>query len=524
MRPLTGDDPRRLGAYRLLGRLGEGGMGVVYLGRSRGGRTVALKMVHGAFAADPGFRARFAREVRAAQALAGAGTVPVLDADPDAGTPWLATAYVPGPALSESVTVHGPLPEAALWRLLGGLAQALESVHSAGLVHRDVKPSNVLLSQAGPLLIDFGIARSADETALTGTGLVIGSPGYMSPEQAEGHLVGPPSDVFSLGAVLGFAATGRGPFGAGSLAQLLYRVVHHEPDLDGVEPGFAEVVRDCLAKSAADRPAPAELRAVAGARSSAAGAGWLPGPVIATIAAKAEALLNLEAEEPEPAEEPTARVPAPTPTSVLTESGTARRPAAPAPPPSRARAAGQDVRRPSAGSQISREVTDGLGNPLFSLLYLIPLVLYLVSRSSLVERSLRHPSQEAGNRGAAYEWAMNADWLVPVGVLVVVAMPVLYSWRARLLLSGGTRRAFRALTVSTGVHWIAAGAVLTLHTLSFVYLDSGTGEAGETWLMFVTVPVLLGGAPTAPFVLAFSLLRIWRGLADRLPPPLLSSS
>ncbi|WP_426363644.1 serine/threonine-protein kinase [Streptomyces sp. E-08] len=296
MRALTGSDPRRVGPYRLLYRLGEGGMGRVYLGRSRGGRTVALKVVHDTLAGDPGFRARFAREVRAAQSLRGAGTVPVLDADPDAEVPWLATAYVPGPALSDAVLAHGPLPEPALWRLFSGLAHALDGVHRAGLVHRDVKPSNVLLSPSGPLLIDFGIARSADETALTGTGLVVGSPGFMSPEQAEGRTVGPAADLFSLGAVLAFAATGRGPFGGGSVAELLYRLVHHEPDLAGVEGPFAELVRRCLAKGPDQRPPVAELAATADAHREETGS-WLPAPVVAAIAQKAEELLNAEAEE-----------------------------------------------------------------------------------------------------------------------------------------------------------------------------------------------------------------------------------
>ncbi|CAM5376111.1 Serine/threonine-protein kinase PknD [Streptomyces tanashiensis] len=307
MRALTESDPRGVGPYRLLYRLGEGGMGRVYLGRSRGGRTVALKVVHGALAGDPGFRTRFAREVRAAQSLRGAGTVPVLDADPDAEVPWLATAYVPGPALSEAVLAHGPLPEPALWRLLSGLAYALDGVHRAGLVHRDVKPSNVLLSPSGPLLIDFGIARSADETALTGTGLVVGSPGFMSPEQAEGRTVGPAADLFSLGAVLAFAATGRGPFGGGSVAELLYRLVHHEPDLAGVEGPFAELVRRCLAKRPDDRPPVAELAATADAHREESGS-WLPAPVVAAIAQKAEELLNAEAEvEPEPQPDPRSR-------------------------------------------------------------------------------------------------------------------------------------------------------------------------------------------------------------------------
>ncbi|MFJ2825844.1 serine/threonine-protein kinase [Streptomyces toxytricini] len=330
MQPLTDDDPRQLGAYQVLYRLGEGGMGCVYLARSAGGRTVALKTIRGEFAGDPGFRERFAREVNASRSLAGPGIVPVLDADVDASVPWLASAYAPGPTLAEAVRMYGPLPEAALWRLLNGLARSLESIHGAGFVHRDIKPSNVLVTQAGPLIIDFGIARSANATVLTSTGLVVGSPGYMSPEQAEGQRVGPPSDIFSLGAVLAFSATRRSPFGAGSAAQLLYRVVHLDPDLVGVPDGFASVVRSCLAKDPATRPTAAELYAIAGG-SQEEGAYWLPTPVMGAIAQQAEFLLNLEV--PDEYGQPALATQASTQTTPLTDSD----PDAPA-HPTRARA------------------------------------------------------------------------------------------------------------------------------------------------------------------------------------------
>ncbi|MCP3757113.1 serine/threonine-protein kinase [Streptomyces sp. TBY4] len=278
-------------------RLGEGGMGRVYLGRSPGGRTVAVKLVHAGLVGMPGFRERFAREVRASRAVSGTGTVPVVAADPDAAIPWLASAYVPGPSLAEAVHQHGPLPEASLWRLLSGLAEALEAVHACGLVHRDLKPSNVLLSLDRPLLIDFGIARAADGADLTGTGLVVGSPGYMSPEQAEGREVGAASDVFSLGAVLVHAATGRAAFGSGTGPVLLYRIVHHDPDLSGLPDAFAVIVRECLEKSPERRPSPAALRARAEAARPSGGADWLPAPVASAIARKAEHLLNLDGEE-----------------------------------------------------------------------------------------------------------------------------------------------------------------------------------------------------------------------------------
>ncbi len=299
MEPLTGEDPRQVGPYRILMRLGEGGMGRVYLGRSPGGRSVAVKLVHGGLATTPGFRQRFAREVQASRAVSGAGTAPVVAADPEAAVPWLASAYIPGPSLGEAVYRYGPLPEPALWRLLAGLAEALDVVHSSGLVHRDLKPSNVLLSLDRPVLIDFGIARAADDAALTGTGLVVGSPGYMSPEQAEGRVVNAPGDVFSLGAVLAFAATGSNPFGGGSGPELLYRIVHHEPDLTGAPEGFAAVVRECLNRQPENRPSPADLRARAEAHAG-HGGDWLPAPVASAIARRGELLLNLEAEESGP--------------------------------------------------------------------------------------------------------------------------------------------------------------------------------------------------------------------------------
>lgn len=323
MQPLTGDDPRQVGPYRLLMRLGEGGMGRVYLGRSPGGRTVAVKLVHAGLVGAPGFRERFAREVRAVQAVSGKGTAPVVAAAPEAAVPWLASAYVPGPSLAEAVHQYGPLPEAALWRLLSGLAEALEVVHASGLVHRDLKPSNVLLSLDRPVLIDFGIARAADGAALTGTGFVVGSPGYMSPEQAEGRDVTAAGDVFSLGTVLAYAATGRGPFGGGSGPELLYRVVHHEPDLSGVPDAFAATVRECLAKSPERRPSPSALRARAEAARRDEGADWLPAPLASAIARRAEQLLNLDVEENTGAGDGRAAIPS---TAVVTEVDPRRAP------------------------------------------------------------------------------------------------------------------------------------------------------------------------------------------------------
>ncbi|MFD9128798.1 serine/threonine-protein kinase, partial [Kitasatospora sp. NPDC059571] len=298
MEPLGAADPARVGAYRLLRRLGAGGMGRVYLGRTAGGRTVAVKVVRGELADDAEFRARFRQEVAAARLVGSRWTAPVLDADTEGELPWVASGYVAGPSLDAAVRRHGPLPVPAVHALGAALAEALGQVHGLGLVHRDVKPSNVLLALDGPRLIDFGIARALDAaTALTRSGYVVGSPGYLSPEQAAGEAAGPRGDVFSLGAVLAFAASGTAPFGEGvSAAVLLYRVLHEEPDLGALSGPLYEAVRACLAKTAADRPSPEELRALlAPGAAPLADGGWLPAAVSAEVARTAVELLDLEA-------------------------------------------------------------------------------------------------------------------------------------------------------------------------------------------------------------------------------------
>jgi hypothetical protein len=298
METLQPDDPTELGTYRLLRRLGAGGMGRVYLARSPGGRTVAVKVVRPDLAADGDFRDRFRHEVEIAKAVSGRFTAPVVDADPDAPLPWLATSYVLGPDLTDVVAAHGALPERTVRALAAGLAAALQEVHAAGLIHRDLKPSNVLLAADGPRVIDFGIARAVDGNRMTQTGVVVGSPGYMSPEQALGKDVGAAGDVFSLGAVLAFAATGRGTFGHGAVshASLLYQVVHGEPDLDGVPQQLLGLVRACLAKDPAHRPAPPEIvTALAPQGLTGVLSDWLPSAVASTIATHAAGILDLEA-------------------------------------------------------------------------------------------------------------------------------------------------------------------------------------------------------------------------------------
>jgi hypothetical protein len=312
MEPLGAGDPHWIGGYRLLGRLGAGGMGRVYLGRTPGGRTLAVKLVRSELADDPDFRARFRQEVEAARRVgeaAGPGrtwTAPVLDADTESAAPWVATGYVPGPSLDAAVRGAGALPLPSVRALGVGLADALEAVHGLGLIHRDLKPSNVLLALDGPRLIDFGIARALDASrALTRSGFVVGSPGYMSPEQGEGGEgeygpVGPAADVFALGGVLAFAATGAGPFGDSvSAAVLLYRVIHEEPKLDAVADGeLRALIARCLAKSPAERPSPAEVREALGGDAAGPAAradgGWLPAPLVAAIGRRASELLDLE--------------------------------------------------------------------------------------------------------------------------------------------------------------------------------------------------------------------------------------
>ena len=254
MAELDAGDPQQIGSYALLGRLGSGGMGQVFLGRSQGGRLVAVKVIHAHLASDPAFRARFAREVASARKVSGMFTAPVVDADLDGPAPWLVTAYVPGPSLADAVAASGPLTGTSVAALAAGLAEGLGAIHAAGVIHRDLKPSNVLLAADGPRIIDFGIASAAEATALTGAGFMIGSPGFMSPEQAQGHPIGPASDIFSLAAVIAFAATGTGPFGIGDSAALLYRVVHGKPDLSHVSGPLGALLRRSLAKNPARRP------------------------------------------------------------------------------------------------------------------------------------------------------------------------------------------------------------------------------------------------------------------------------
>jgi serine/threonine protein kinase len=260
LEPLSRQDPDRIGSYALLGRLGSGAMGRVYLGRSASGRLFAVKTIRREFADEADFRARFAREVKAAGRVSGVFTAAVVASDPEAEIPWLATAYIPAPSLEQLVEFCGPLPVTALWWLAAGCAEALESIHDAGLVHRDLKPSNVLVSMDGPRVIDFGVARATERVTVTATHQAVGTPAYMAPEQArDSRQTVPASDVFSLGATLVYAATGHPPYGGDSVTDVLVRLATEEPDLSDLPEEISGLIVDCLQRDPAARPTAGEL-------------------------------------------------------------------------------------------------------------------------------------------------------------------------------------------------------------------------------------------------------------------------
>ncbi|MDT0317064.1 serine/threonine-protein kinase [Streptomyces millisiae] len=323
--PLNAEDPTTIAGYRLTARLGEGGMGKVYLSHTPGGRPIALKVIRPEVAGDPEFRRRFRQEVQAAERVQGLYTAPVIDSDTDGPQPWLATAYVPGPSLHNAIREHGPLPLQAAARVVAGIAEALQVIHAAGVIHRDLKPSNVLLASDGPRVIDFGIARAADATSLTRTGVTAGTPAFMAPEQAMAQPVTPAADIFALGLIAVFTTAGSPPFGDGSSPAVLYRIVHEQPDISAVPTELRELVTRCLAKNPADRPTPAEVvamcRPLAGDATLPAH-GWLPPALSAEIDHHAATVTSLAAQ------------PAPPPAAFHATAPTTP-PYTPAPPPRR---------------------------------------------------------------------------------------------------------------------------------------------------------------------------------------------
>ncbi|MFJ3882351.1 serine/threonine-protein kinase [Streptomyces sp. NPDC090077] len=325
-RPLAPDDPAAVGGYRLSAVLGSGGMGKVYLSYTLGGRPVALKVIRPEFSEDPEFRRRFQQEVRAAQRVQGLYTAPVIDFDTDGAQPWLATAYVPGPSLAHAVSAHGRLPLRSVLLLAIGVAEALQVIHGAGIVHRDLKPANVLLASDGPRVIDFGIARAADATSLTGSGVSVGTPAFMAPEQASTGTVTAATDIFALGQIIAFAAIGAPAYGDGNSHAILYRIVHEDPDLSALPAELQPLVGRCLSRDPAARPALGEIIEICHALSPAPlrqGEDWLPQAVAGSITER----LRL----PEPARTPPPQpAAAPTPTAPSTPSAYAQPPTAPA--------------------------------------------------------------------------------------------------------------------------------------------------------------------------------------------------
>ncbi|MER7050845.1 serine/threonine-protein kinase [Streptomyces sp. NPDC000351] len=366
MEKLGGGDPRQIGVYRLLARLGAGGMGQVYLARSDRGRTVAVKLVREELAAREEFRARFRQEVASARRVGGYWTAPVLDADTEAAVPWVATGYVAGPSLQQVVGHdHGALPERSVRTLGAGLAHALQDIHAAGIVHRDLKPSNVLVTIDGPRVIDFGIARALEtvtDGGLTRTGALVGSPGFMAPEQVRGDRITPACDVFCLGSILAYATTGELPFGTANsgVHALMFRIAQEEPDLDGVPEGIADLVRDCLKKDPAARPGLAEVLERTGAQDTVAEGRsrdpWLPGALVAQLGRHAVRLLDTE--NPEAPEHPE------TPGAAEAAEAAEPQPAAPNPPPAAHPSAPSVEREPAEGPPPPREPGSDSGAPL----------------------------------------------------------------------------------------------------------------------------------------------------------------
>ncbi|MFJ9408065.1 protein kinase [Streptomyces sp. NPDC101393] len=315
--PLEGDDPQVIAGYRLRAKLGAGGMGKVYLSYTPGGRPVAIKVIRPEFSEDAEFRRRFKQEVQSAQRVQGLFTAPVIDSDAEGASPWLATAYVPGPSLSAAVAEHGRLPVSTVLLLVAGIAEALQVIHGAGIVHRDLKPSNVLLAADGPRVIDFGIARAADATSLTSSGVTVGTPTFMAPEQAAGSTITPATDIFALGQVAAYAAIGSPAFGEGTSHGVLYRIVHEEPELTGLPDELRELVTRCLTKDAAERPTVAEVIALCGAASGQTQLRrpeeWLPTAVAADITTRTAAPAPAPTPPP-PLAAPTAGPPAQPPT------------------------------------------------------------------------------------------------------------------------------------------------------------------------------------------------------------------
>jgi eukaryotic-like serine/threonine-protein kinase len=439
IKELRPSDPQTVGLYRLLGRLGVGGMGQVYLAKSQAGRLVAIKVIRPDLADERGFRARFAREIAAARNVSGVYTAAVIDSDTDAELPWMATAYVPGPSLADAVEDDGPLPVKTVLALAAGLAEALAAIHRAGVVHRDLKPSNVLLAADGPRVIDFGISLAAERSMLTTTGVVIGSPGFMSPEQARGlRQVGEPTDVFSLGAVLAFAATGDGPFGGGPTPALLYRVVNEEPELGRVPVAARPLIQRCLAKDPADRPTTADILRMLGDEADLMEE-WLPESVADAIGRYI----------------PTIETPAPPPPAASETTD----PVAGAQPGDAPTDATQDIMARSVVTDTVGIVAAGERNPPSSAISEIP-PLMDPAASAPGDNRLSHRPAAAVGRAGRLRWPISVAAAVII-VAVVATVLAVEPGSAHKLASGPPSSLVRITTRPTAQRTPTAGSSTT---------------------------------------------------------------
>ncbi|MEU4352017.1 protein kinase [Streptomyces sp. NPDC023838] len=473
MDALGGEDPRRVGNFALLARLGSGGMGEVFLGRSPEGRTAAVKLIQPDLARDPEFRRRFRLEVAATRKVASPWTASVLAADTESSRPWVATSFVPGLTLTEAVEMSGPLPERAVLHIANRLVHALHDIHAAGLVHRDLKPSNVMLTLDGPVVIDFGIVRAADASVVTRAGVMVGSPGFMSPEQARGLEADSPSDVFSLGCVLAFANTGRAPFGTATdsgVPALLFRVVSEEPDLTGIPEALRALVVACLAKSPADRPTLAELTEIAAIQSTAepAHAEWLPPTLTSAVARRITRALALEAPKapasPVP-QTPTA-VPIPPIHNAVTVTGSTPPPPAPphsleAPASSTAMAALAPTSRTGHARRPALLTGSLLAIALVAVVLVAVVLTIIMPRLGKDEPSAKPTPQQSASTPAT---PAATDEATPVGIIPQVFLGV---WQGTI-----TRDQERRMTIKQGK---IGNTVVVTRTISSDAKCRGTG-------------------------------------------------
>lgn len=475
---LTQHDPRRIGPFEVLGRLGAGGMGLVYLARSASGRRVAIKTVRTELAEDQLFRVRFTREVEAARAVSGFYTAAVVDADPRAAVPWLATAYVPAPSLEEIVNECGPMPTQAVRWLAAGIAEALQSIHGAKLVHRDMKPSNVLVVEDGPRVIDFGIASGVSNTRLTMTNVAVGTPAYMSPEQArDSRSVTGASDIFSLGSTLVFAATGHAPFHGANPVETVFMLLREGPDVSGLPDDLRSLIESCMQMDASMRPTPAELQAqlsphlfAAGSDDSGTASAWLPAAATAMIEERRGGGRAVAVAPPvPPAPVPPAPVAPPPRPAPVSDGGPVRLSGARVPIGPGPRA--QDVRASAAGAEAGPAT--GWVRPPGGMNGAVT-----APTAPVVPAPAHAPDGAPADPGRWRPWRFrmsNDVWGTPV---VVGDLLYVTSFEVHALDTGNGRRQFKTRDVAWAMA-VDGGSILASDGPSLYALDATTGS--ERW-------------------------------------------